>query len=443
MVDREREGRRWISAGRRFRRFAAALVLVSLAGGLFPFEVLHAQAVSLSGTYYSDKNSTRPVRKSTRFIILHTTEGSARGALEKLQRNGECHYVVDTDGRIYRIIDRRRVAFHAGRSMWNGVTDLDTCSIGIEIVGYHDKPFTTAQYTALKTLVGDLKRSYKITDDRVLTHSMVAYGTPNRWQKRSHRGRKRCCMLMANPANRRKIGVMSKPAYDPDLRAGRLVDADPELTRILYGSGSSAPSVAAAPSVPKTAPPSPSKTTIAPVAGGPNVIGPGRSAWDIARDLYNAETTQYRFPDGSVKNGRQITKWTALPSGTVVTVGQTMVENPSEGLLVLGKDGNSASELAGDEARSSTTFYFLPGQKYRRGTELTTAQFASLPVGTQMLVGYAVGGPVAGGRPAFAVCGPRWNRADTFYLTPKGSLVAGDSIGERSIPEGTMVFYRK
>jgi hypothetical protein len=417
---------------------ALALLAGTLAGALPLCAAPASAGVSISGSYFSPKSATRPVRKSTRFIILHTTEGSARGALEKMRRNGECHYVVDTDGRIYRIIDRRRVAFHAGRSMWNGVTDLDSCSIGIEIVGYHDKAFTTAQYDALRTLVGDLKRSFKVPDDRVLTHSMIAYGTPNRWQARSHRGRKRCCMLMANPANRRKIGVLSKPAYDPDLRAKRLVDADPELTRILYGSGGAVParSASAAP----TAPAAPTATT---ASSAPNVIGPGRSAWDIARDLYDAESTVYRFPDGTVKTGNAITRWKSMPAGTKVTVGQTSVENPVDGLLTLGKDGNTASELAGDEVRAATTFYFIPGQKYRRGTDMTPAQFNALPVGTRMLVGYSVGGPIASGRPAFAVCGPRWNRPDTFYLTTKGELVAGDDVGERSMPTGAMVFYRK
>lgn len=390
--------------------------------------------VTISSTYFSPKSAVRPVRKSTRFIILHSTEGAARGALEKLRNNGECHYVVDTGGRIYRIIDRRRVAFHAGRSMWNGVTDLDTCSIGIEIVGYHDKPFTSAQFGALRVLLADLKRSYKVSDDRVLTHSMVAYGTPNRWQPRSHRGRKRCCMLMADPGNRAKVGLYSKPACDPDLRAGRLVDADPELTRILYGRGSSRTSVASAPKA---------SASPAPAVSAANVIGPNRSAWDIARDLYNTETTLYYFPDGTRKTGREITKWKAMPSGTRVVVGQTSVENPSDGLLVLGKDGNTARELAGEEVTASSTFYFPGGKKYQRGTAMTAAQLASLPKGTRVLVGYSVGGPVASGRPAFAVCGVRWDRPETYYLTPKGELVSGGRVNERNIPSGSMVFYRK
>lgn len=405
----------------------AALGLALLAGA-FPGAVPPAgAAVSISGAYFSPKSAVRPLRKSTRFIILHTTEGSARGSLEKLRANGECHYVVDRDGRVYRIIDRRRVAFHAGRSMWEGQTDLDSCSIGIEVVGYHNKEFTAEQYRALRELLDDLKRIYKVPDQRVLTHSMVAYGVPNRWQSRSHRGRKRCCMLMADPARRRRVGLLSKPAHDPDVRARRLVDADPELTRILYGRGTSVPVPRAAVSAPASA----------------DVIGAGRSAWDIARDLYNAETTVYTFPDGTRKTGREIRNWKSLPAGTRVAVGATLHENPSERILTLGKDGLSARELAGDEAGAGTTFYFRPGRKHERGSALTEAQRAALPEGTRVLVGYHVGGPVASGRPAFAVCGVRWNRPDTYYLTPSGEILAGDTIDERGIPRGAMVFYRK
>lgn len=393
-------------------------------------------SLSISSAYLSPRNSQRPLRKSTRFIILHTTEGGARGSLEKLRANGECHYVVDRNGRAYRIIDRRRIAFHAGRSMWNGVTDLDSCSIGIEIVGYHNKEFTKAQYDTLRKILADLKRIYKVPDQRVLTHSMVAYGVPNRWQKRSHRGRKRCCMLMADPARRRRVGLFSKPSYDPDLRAGRLVDADPELTRILYGRSTG-----------KAVKQDTTRTGSAkqPQLAQPDreVIGAGRSAWDIARDLYNAETTVYTFPDGTRKNGREIKNWKTIPAGTRVSVGQTVQENPHERLLTLGKDGKTARELAGDEANAATTYYFRPGKKFISGARITAKELQTLPDGTRVLVGYRVGGPVDAGRPAFAVCGVRWNRPDTWYLMPNGNIVSGNTIDEKGIHCGAMVFYRQ
>ena len=155
--------------------------------------VLVAPALVISNAY-SPLNSKRPRRASTRYIVLHTTEGALTGSLNKARRYGEAHYLVAPDGHVYRVVDQRRVAFHAGRSLWDTRTNLDTVSIGIEVVGYHNKSISSAQVQALRELVEQLQRIYSIADDAVLTHSMVAYGAPNRWHRRSHRGRKRCGM---------------------------------------------------------------------------------------------------------------------------------------------------------------------------------------------------------------------------------------------------------
>lgn len=387
--------------------------------------------VQVLPTYRSPRNRQRPTRKRTQFIILHTTEGSARGALEKLSANGECHYVVTTDGKIYSIIDKTRVAYHAGVSMWNGKTGLDAVSIGIEVVGYHNKDILPAQYKALKALLQEIKTSYRIADENVLTHSMVAYGNPNRWQKRRHRGRKRCGMLMALPTTRAKLGLYKKPAYDPDVKAGRLYDADPELSRILYKQGPvREKEIAVVESVASKM--------------ASNVIGPKRSAWDIARDMYRASDTVYYFPDGTKKTGAEIKNWKSMPTGTRVEVGGGTVENPSEGLVTISPN-DPASELAGDEVRASSTFYFVPGsgQKFRSGATLTQGAIDALPTGTRMLVGYNVGGPISPRLPVFNICGVRWNRPDTFYLTSGGKLTSGDEINDKNIPAGAMVFYRQ
>ena len=211
-----------------------SLARFALIGLLLAFGACEASAFTISSKFVSPRNAERAERKATKYLILHTTEGGAAGALAKLRENGEAHYCVDTNGVIYRIIDRKKVALHCGLSMWKGERNIDQCSIGIEIVGTHDKPPTAAQIRALKELLAELKGIYKIKDDAVLTHSMVAYGTPNKWQKKDHRGRKRCGMLFAGTALRAQIGLRSKPAYDPDLRDKRLVDGDPDLTKILY-----------------------------------------------------------------------------------------------------------------------------------------------------------------------------------------------------------------
>ena len=121
------------------------------------------RAVQIS-SLYSPRNSERPLRKSTRYIILHTTEGPTKGSLNKVRKNGECHYFVTPGGHVYRIINRSRVAYHAGRSMWEGKTNIDRHAVGIEIVGYHNKDLTSQQYRAVQELLEQLQRIYRITD---------------------------------------------------------------------------------------------------------------------------------------------------------------------------------------------------------------------------------------------------------------------------------------
>ena len=197
---------------------------------------LYAGALSFSNRYRSPRNPERPVRKATRLIVLHTTEAGARSSLNKLSERGEAHYCIDEKGVVYRIVDRDREAFHAGRSMWCGREECDSHSIGIEVVGFHDRPVTLAQIDAIRDLVAVLKKEYRLKDTQVVCHSHVAYGAPNKWQKRNHRGRKRCGMLFAMPSVRRALNLKSKPAYDPDVRAKRLTVGDPYLEKVLYGN---------------------------------------------------------------------------------------------------------------------------------------------------------------------------------------------------------------
>ncbi len=209
-------------------RFVAVFVLLLLSCG--------ASALDVSNRYRSPRNPERKVRKSTELIVLHTTEAPAKSSLNKLKDRGEAHYCVTEDGTVYRIVDRDREAFHAGRSMWNGKEDVDKFSIGIECVGYHDKAMGIVQIRAIRDLVAQLKKMYNISDDRVVCHSHVAYGAPNRWHKNRHRGRKRCGMLFAMPSVRAQLGLSRRPTSDADVRARRLVVGDDYLKRVLYGN---------------------------------------------------------------------------------------------------------------------------------------------------------------------------------------------------------------
>jgi len=115
-------------------------------------------------------------------IVLHYTGmETGQAAIDRLrdpEAKVSAHYLVDDDGTILKLVDERHRAWHAGRSHWRGVTDINSASIGIEIVnpghefGY--RPFPEAQMGALIPLVADIKERHAITRGNVVGHSDVA-----------------------------------------------------------------------------------------------------------------------------------------------------------------------------------------------------------------------------------------------------------------------------
>ena len=242
------------------------------------------------------------LRKSTRHIIVHTSECDLRTTLKIVSkgkqddfkwvsRGGHTHYVIARDGQTYRILDEKFRAHHAGRSMWNGERNLNRISVGIELVGYHNGDITARQYQSLGQLIEILKNRYRLEDRAVLTHSQVAYksGLLNR------RGRKHC----ARNFDRRRAGLKPTWSHDPDVRAGRL-QPDPVLSSIFYDTktqtGTNYPSY---------------------------IIQRDKTAWQIAGDKYNSSDTIYKLPGGLLISGNRINKkigWGRIPVGTKVFI---------------------------------------------------------------------------------------------------------------------------
>lgn len=116
-------------------------------------------------------------------ILLHYTGmPTGEAALQRLcsaEDKVSAHYVVFEDGRIVQCVPEERRAWHAGVSSWAGETDINSRSIGIEIVnpghefGYRDFPLR--QVAAVISLCKSiLTRRGPIASDRVLAHSDVA-----------------------------------------------------------------------------------------------------------------------------------------------------------------------------------------------------------------------------------------------------------------------------
>lgn len=115
-------------------------------------------------------------------LVLHYTgmvdAASAIDRLRDPEAKVSCHYLVAEDGQVLRMVDEDKRAWHAGRSHWRGVTDINSASIGIEIVnpghefGY--QPFPEEQMDALVPLVADIVRRHGIPKANVVGHSDIA-----------------------------------------------------------------------------------------------------------------------------------------------------------------------------------------------------------------------------------------------------------------------------
>ena len=117
----------------------------------------------------------------TMIVVHYTGMQSAALALDRLADPAaevSAHYVVAEDGVVVRMVDEAKRAWHAGKSYWRGVTDVNSASVGIEIVnpghefGY--RPFPEPQMAAVEALTGDIARRHAILPGNVVGHSDIA-----------------------------------------------------------------------------------------------------------------------------------------------------------------------------------------------------------------------------------------------------------------------------
>src|SRR5580700_3079868 len=130
----------------------------------------------------SPNHDERKDGRRPNLILLHYTGMQhSNAALALLTRSGSevsAHYFVFEDGRVVQMVPEGRRAWHAGVSHWAGETDINSCSIGIEIVnpghdfGYPD--FPKRQIAAVTALCRGIQKRNTIRPERVLAHSDVA-----------------------------------------------------------------------------------------------------------------------------------------------------------------------------------------------------------------------------------------------------------------------------
>lgn len=86
-----------------------------------------------------------------------------------------CHCLIRRDGGLIQYVPFTERAWHAGLSSFEGRENCNDYSIGIELEGSDEVPYTSEQYGVLVKLLGCLKETYKdITFDRIVGHSTIA-----------------------------------------------------------------------------------------------------------------------------------------------------------------------------------------------------------------------------------------------------------------------------
>ena len=129
-------------------------------------------------------NFSKNLRKNQdiNFIIIHYTGMQSRIAAIKRLLNPKskvsCHFFIDRKGKISKMVDENKVAWHAGKSKWKNFKNLNNSSIGIELVnrgfefGYEN--YTNSQIKKLIELCLILKKRFKIKNSNIIGHSDIA-----------------------------------------------------------------------------------------------------------------------------------------------------------------------------------------------------------------------------------------------------------------------------
>lgn len=117
-------------------------------------------------------------------VVIHYTDmetaAAARARLCDPAAEVSAHYLIDQDGTVEQLVAEDRRAWHAGRSEWEGETDVNSRSIGVELANPGHSggmtPFPEPQMAALETLLRDLMARWPIPPANVVGHEHVAPG---------------------------------------------------------------------------------------------------------------------------------------------------------------------------------------------------------------------------------------------------------------------------
>ena len=138
--------------------------------------------MKISNFYSPNFSKNKRTINSVKAIIIHYTGmQSERESLKRLcnpKTNVSCHFFIRKNGQVWRLVQDNQIAWHAGKSSWGKLKNLNKNSIGIELVnkghrfGYTN--FKKKQIRSLVKICSVLVKKYKIKKKNIVGHSDIA-----------------------------------------------------------------------------------------------------------------------------------------------------------------------------------------------------------------------------------------------------------------------------
>jgi len=136
----------------------------------------------MKNLYSPNFDKKKRLISSIKLVIIHYTGmQSERESIKRLCNplsKVSAHYLVNRNGKIFKLVEDDRIAWHAGKSCWKKYSNLNKNSIGIELINkghqYGYTSFKKKQISTLVKLCKILKKKYKIKSKNFLGHSDIA-----------------------------------------------------------------------------------------------------------------------------------------------------------------------------------------------------------------------------------------------------------------------------
>ena len=152
------------------RRADSAAAILKATPAVAPSDAIKAPDHFVGTTNFS-------MRRPGFVVIHHTSQRSSDETLETFTtpaKEVSAHYLIGRDGTVHHLLSDFLRAHHAGAGRWGSITDMNSCSIGIELDNNGTEPFPDAQIRSLLSLLGRLQKTYGIPAANFIGHADYA-----------------------------------------------------------------------------------------------------------------------------------------------------------------------------------------------------------------------------------------------------------------------------